>query len=156
MGESDGSIDNDVPFSDETPLTSPAQARHAAAASVEPTHRSDARQHEPFVRTPTPHRTQPPVNDLDDDLYSSEYTHDSSYVNHKGSPLASGAYRRSRNEMPQLQKQLHYGQYLEMPKGRRSIFASREMQRRHRGIVVAVVVLVVLVLVAIILWNALH
>lgn len=96
----------------------------------------------PYVRTPRSRITQPAINDLadDDDLAASAYTHDSSYTTGRG--LASGrGYTRSRNDMRRLQKDLHYGQYLEIPKGRRDIFAKRERASRAKSLVAAVVVI---------------
>lgn len=96
----------------------------------------------PYVRTPRPRITQPAINDLadDDDLATSGYTHDSGYTS--GGALSSGrGYRRSRSDMNQLRRNLHYGQYLEIPKGRRDIFAKRERASRVKSLLAAVVVI---------------
>ncbi|MCI1665745.1 MAG: hypothetical protein LKI25_05160 [Atopobiaceae bacterium] len=108
-----------------------------------------------FVRRPQPHRTQPPVNDIEaDEAVSTEYTHDSDFTMRRGNPLAGGhAYRKSRSGMPQMQHDLHYGQYLEMPKGSRSIFATREQRMRRRVVTIVIVVAIVAIVVALLVWG---
>lgn len=102
----------------------------------------------PYVRAPRSRITQPAINDLaaDDDLAASAYTHDSGYTTGRG--LTSGrGYTRSRNDMRRLQKDLHYGQYLEIPKGRRDIFAKRERAARAKSLVAAILVIALVFLV---------
>ena len=109
----------------------------------------------PFVRARSPHITQPPVDDLaTDDLIADTTSHDSSYIKPSKNPLAGMEYRRSRSKMPQLQHELHYGQYLEMPKGRRAIFASQEERRRKRNIAFVVGGIIVLAVIAFFIWRA--
>ena len=55
--------------------------------------------------------------------------------------------------MKRLQRDLHYGQYLEIPKGRRQIFASRERERQIRSRIAAVVVIVVLLLATLLILR---
>lgn len=108
-----------------------------------------------YVRRSTPHKTQPPVNDLaQDDVIQQERSHDSKYSVSK-SPISGRGYRRSRSDMPNVKKELKYGQYLEVPKGGRSIFESRS-QRRHRQQITIGVAVVAAVIIAIVLWIALH
>ena len=118
-----------------------AQAAPASEQVVEQPATPDAQ--DTFVRTPKARVTQPPIND--DTLSQPEevYTHDSDFVN--DGPLSSGrGYRRSRSEMQQLRRDLHYGQYLEIPKGRRDIFVSRERSSRARTIIALLLVLALL------------
>ena len=62
---------------------------------------------------------------------------------------------RTRNvRMPQLKQDLHYGQYLSVPHGSRSIFAGAEQRSRKRGIVITVAAAVILVLVIILRMTA--
>jgi hypothetical protein len=65
-------------------------------------------------------------------------------------PRARGA------NMPQLKQDLHYGQYLSVPHGSRSIFAGSEQRSRRRSIVITVSVAaaVILVLVMILRMTA--
>lgn len=55
--------------------------------------------------------------------------------------------------MPQLRRDLHYGQYLEIPKGRRDIFASRERKMRIRSVVALIAVIVVLCVIVFFVWQ---
>ena len=60
---------------------------------------------------------------------------------------------RTRAEGAQLRRDLHYGQYLEIPKGRRDIFASRERRTRIKTAVALFVVLAVLAVVVFFVWE---
>ena len=79
-----------------------------------------------YVRKRTPHRSQGTLDDLNDD--------------------------RARNNMSRV-KGSRYGQYLEIPKGRRSIFASRERARRRNSVLALFAVIILLVLAAMLIWN---
>ena len=102
----------------------------------------------PYVRTPKKRITADPINDyaqagVDVDAY----THESDFTADAGRMSGKG-YRRSRSEMKQLKRNLQYGQYLEIPKGRRDIFAKRERMTRFKSLLAAVVVLAILAVVA--------
>jgi hypothetical protein len=84
---------------------------------------------------PVPRKTQPTISEPQNTKYPSDYTHDSGIAIGGGGPLSGASYRRSRSEMKRLQRDLHYGQYLEIPKGRRSIFASQERARRTKSVI---------------------
>ena len=107
-----------------------------------------------YVRKRTPHRDQGTLDDLSDDSTpSAAYTHDSNVTVGGATPLSGMAYRRSRSNMSRVHNSTRYGQYLEIPKGRRSIFASRERARRRRSVLALLVVVTLLVLAAIFLWD---
>jgi cell division septal protein FtsQ len=55
--------------------------------------------------------------------------------------------------MPQLRRDLHYGQYLEIPKGRRDIFASRERKMRIRSVIALIAVIVILAVIVFFVWQ---
>lgn len=110
-------------------------------------------QRTPYVRQPRPHKTVEPIDDLAADESPAErYSHDSGYAT-GGNPLSGHGYRKSRSEMPQLRRDLKYGQYLEIPKGRRDIFASREKKARTRSVVALIAVVIVLVIVVLFVWQ---
>ena len=93
----------------------------------------------PYVRASRPHRSQGSIDDLGQEV-EPDYVNDSDYSTRGG--IGSGAgYRRSRSDMKQLRRDLHYGQYLEIPKGRRDIFASRERKNRVKSVLALIVVL---------------
>jgi hypothetical protein len=62
------------------------------------------------------------------------------------------SYRRARSNMSKVSGS-RYGQYLEIPKGRRSIFASRERARRRRSVLALFIVVTLLILAAMFIWN---
>ena len=62
-------------------------------------------------------------------------------------PRARGA------NMPQLKQDVHYGQYLSVPHGSKSIFAGAEQRSRRRSIVVTVSIAAAVILVLIIILR---
>lgn len=120
----------------------PAQTQ----AAQQPRLQRDA-EHVPYQRKHPVRKTQPAIDDLaEDGSVSEQYTHDSN-VTIRGGGLSGREYRRSRSSMPQLQRSVHYGQYLEVPKGRRAIFTPAGRRRRRNSIIAAVVVAVAFVIV---------
>ena len=107
----------------------------------------------PFVRQRPAHRSVEPIDDFahDDDL-PTNIAHDSGFTT-GGSLLSGQGYRRSRADSKQLRRDLHYGQYLEIPKGRRDIFASRERKTRLKTFFALVLVLAVLAVVVFFVWE---
>ena len=107
----------------------------------------------PYVRQRPAHRTVEPIDDLAQEPDESELvTHDSDFTV-RGGALSGRAYRRSRAEGEQLRRDLHYGQYLEIPKGRRDIFASRERRTRIKTAIALFAVLAVLAIVFFLVWE---
>lgn len=106
-----------------------------------------------YVRKRTPHRSQGTVDDLNDEsVPSAMYTHDSNISVGGATPLSGMAYRRARSNMSRVSGS-RYGQYLEIPKGRRSIFASRERARRRNSVLALFAVILLLVIAALLIWN---
>lgn len=113
----------------------------------------DVSRRTPYVRKPRPRRTQEAINDLEqDETYAQGFTHDSNVTVGGRTPLSGTVYSRSRQKMPQLQRDLHYGQYLEIPKGRRQIFSSRERSAAIRSRAITAVIIIVLIVIAIVAW----
>lgn len=112
-----------------------------------------ARRPAPYVRQRPAHRSVEPIDDLAEEGAEPEVmTHESGYTV-RGGALSGGAYRRSRAGGEQLRRDLHYGQYLEIPKGRRDIFASRERKTRIKTAVALLVLLAVLAVVVFVVWE---
>jgi hypothetical protein len=84
-----------------------------------------------FVRAPRQHVSQAPIDDLDEDEFeaSIDYSHESNYTRRNLNPFEGSGYRRSRNDAAKFTKDLKYGRYLEVPKGRRDLFSAK---RRHK------------------------
>ena len=109
-------------------------------------------QRELYTRPRAPHKTQPAINDdAADGTYSPEgYAHDSNIAIGGGVLSGGHSYRRARKSRSSMQ-QGRYGQYLEVPKGRRSIFASRDRMRRRRSLFSIIAVIPVFVVIAIVI-----
>ena len=134
-------MDTDVD-NESTESASPAQTPSSSEAPA-------------YVRRRTPHKTQPPVNDLaQDETVDTSESHESS-LSVGRSKLSGRGYRRSRSELSQVQKDNKYGRYLEVPKGGRSIFESSSLRKHRRRVTIAVVVVAALV-IALVLWLILH
>ena len=122
-------------------------------SSTEPNRGTAGRHAAPYVRQRPAHRSVEPIDDLDQEPDEAGYvTHDSDFTV-PGGAISGRAYRRSRAEGAQLRRDLHYGQYLEIPKGRRDIFASRERRTRIKTAVALFVVLAVLAVVVFFVWE---
>ena len=107
----------------------------------------------PYVRQRPAHRSVEPIDDLAQEPDEAGYVaHDSGYTV-PGGALSGRAYRRSRAEGAQLRRDLHYGQYLEITKGRRDIFASRERRTRIKTAIALFAVLAVLAVVVFFVWE---
>ena len=106
-----------------------------------------------YVRKRTPHVSQGTLNDLGDESTPSvTYTHDSNISIGGTTPLSGMAYRRARSRIARVNN-TRYGQYLEIPKGRRTIFASRERARRRNSVLALFAVIILLAIAAILLWD---
>lgn len=107
----------------------------------------------PYVRQPRPRKTAEAIDNLEqDDLYATTYVHDSN-ISVGGAPLSSRPYSRSRSDTGRLQRDLHYGQLLEVPKGKRQIFASRERSRQVRSRICLVAIIAALILVLVLVLG---
>jgi hypothetical protein len=107
----------------------------------------------PYVRQRAAHHSVGTIDDLAEDNQPLEnMTHDSNFTT-GGNVMSGRGYRRSRAEGEQLRRDLHYGQYLEIPKGRRDIFASRERKTRLKTFLALVVVLAVLAVAVYFCWQ---
>ena len=121
---------------------------------LRPTRSTGSRRNAPYIRQPKPRKTAEAIDDLgEDESYSAGFAHDSNIAVGGSLPLSGQPYRRSRADMGKLQRDLHYGQYLEIPMGRRQIFASRERERQIRSRIAAVVVIVVLLLATLLILR---
>lgn len=110
----------------------------------------------PYIRQPRPRKTQEAINDMEqDETYSAGFAHDSNYAVGGATPLSGLGYRRSRADMGKLQRDLHYGQYLEIPKGKKQIFVSQQAQQQMRSRAITVGVIVFLVVAMAIIFGVL-
>ena len=106
-----------------------------------------------YVRQPTPHRRQPPVNDLQaDEAYENNYSFDSSYTLKNRVAPSRGVYRHSRSQQEKVRQELKYGQYLSVPKGNREIFGSHEKEQKRHIVIVGIAVVAIITILLIIFW----
>lgn len=100
-------------------------------------------------------RTVEPVDRLEEDELEAKigYVHDSDYHTTSFAPIREVEYRMSRSDMDRMRKGLRYGQYLELPKGRRSIFGASPRKRIILTALTTMAVLAALALVAYLLWG---
>lgn len=114
----------------------------------------DAPARKPYVPKARPRKTQEAINDLEEDeSFAAGFTHDSNITVGSRNPLSGRAYNRSRGGVAQLQRDLHYGQYLEIPKGKRQIFSSRERSAAIRSRAIIAVIMIALAVIAICAWQ---
>ena len=123
--------ENNADFMDDLDLDEPeGVGAKAGVESAQPSY---------FERPARPRKTQEPINELTETgSIDAVYVSDSDYT---GKGLADSSYRRSRSGMNQLRRDLHYGQYLEIPKGRRDIFRRKERLHNAGAIIGAIFVL---------------
>lgn len=146
----------ETPNPDPAPTNeSRAHARPSAPPNTPPQEVTRSRVQPDFMRQRAPHVTQSAIDDLAQDGASvGEYTHDSN-VAVRGGAFSGRPYRKARGGMGQV-KGNRYGRYLEVPKGKRSIFESPERARRRRSLISTVAVIVFLVAVVLIVWVLMH
>ena len=118
-------------------------------------HMGDGHTHTPYVRERRAHKTVAPINDFArDEEDEAAVSHDSEFTlsrAHHGH--GSRSWRRSKAEIAQLKKDLHYGQYLQVPKGQRDIFVKKERRMHAGSLIAAIVVLAIIAVVAYFLWT---
>lgn len=106
-----------------------------------------------FVRQRTPHRTQEAIDDLAQDGASlGEYTHDSN-ISVRGGAFSGRSYRRARSGMGQVRGQGNrYSQYLEIPKGKRTIFVTQQRLKRRQSLMSTIGIIVLILAAVLIIW----
>ncbi|MDO4429312.1 MAG: hypothetical protein Q4B91_07450 [Atopobiaceae bacterium] len=122
-------------------------------SSTEPATGDFERHAAPYVRQRPTHRSVEPIDDLASETGEPELDDQGPDRAVAGGVLPTLGHRRSRAEGVQLRRDLHYGQYLEIPKGRRDIFASRERKTRIKTAIALVAVLAVLAIVVFFVWE---
>ena len=146
--------DNEL-FGEPTMAEEVSTTQQAAPLEAEPAAESyddlAPAQRSTYVRQRAPRRTQEAIDDLAEDDNPVEYAHESNVT--IGGSIGDRKYRRARSDISQFQKNNRYGQYLEIPKGRRSIFAKRERTRRRQSAIAAIVVIGILAIAAYIVWQ---
>lgn len=107
----------------------------------------------PYVREQRVRKSAGTIDDYAEEGEApARMAHDSGFT--ERGPIGSGrSYRRTRSDAEKLRRDLQYGQYLEVPKGRRDIFVKRERTRHIKTFIALVVVLAILAVVVYFLWG---
>lgn len=108
---------------------------------------------QPYVHQRRAHKTVEPISDFsrpDEEEVST--LHDSGFTLGK-SGRGSRNWKKANGEIAQLRKDLHYGQYLQVPKGQRDIFAKKERRSNAWSLIAAVIVLLIVAVVIYFLWT---
>ena len=66
---------------------------------------------------------------------------------------AKKGWRKPKNEIAHLRKDVHYGQYLQVPKGQRDIFVRKERRSNAGSLIAAIIVLAIIAAVFYFLWT---
>lgn len=106
----------------------------------------------PYVHREPVRHTVEPINDFAPQGAGADPL-DSSGLSSSTNITADQGYRSSRGQGTQLRRNLHYGQYLEIPQGRRDIFVKRERRSRIKTFIALVAVLAVIAVVIYFLWE---
>ena len=128
------SFDTDTPYDTPAePVDTPAEPAAPAPDAYRPA----------YVRPAKPRRTVASIDDVDQDAFDARgnYTHDSNFS-------ASGQNRIRQGD--RLRRDSQYGQYLEVPKGKKTIFSSREQARQRRSAIVMAVIVAILVILLVV------
>ncbi len=107
-----------------------------------------------YVRQRPAHRSVGTVSDFDgaEDQPPANTVSDSGYTN-RGPLMGGASYRRTRAGAKKMQRNNQYGQYLEVPKGRRDIFVKRERRSNAKTALVLILVCAVLAIVVYFVWQ---
>lgn len=139
----------------------PSEPQRAAAPAQTPSPAQDfapapQRREQPgvYVRQRPAHRSVGTVSDFEgeNDQAPANTVSDSGYTN-RGSIVGGGSYRRTRAGAKKIQRNNQYGQYLEVPKGRRDIFVKRERRSNAKTAIALVLVIAVLAVVVYFVWQ---
>lgn len=102
-------------------------------------------QRTPYVREPRQHKSVDPIDDYAHTSEAPAHMVSDSQFTGKASMLSGRSYRRTQRDINRVRSASKYGQYLEIPKGRREIFVRRE---RRSHLLTALALIVVLALLA--------
>ena len=140
--------------------TSDTQDSHDEANTSQHTEHS-TESHDPKTAKPTRkqvylsghHKTVEAIHDdiLDHDEKAA-YTHETDFVSQSSSKLGNRGWKRSKKNMPQLKKDLQYGQYLHVPKAQKAIFSSAAQRRRKKRITAAILIGIILIVILIVIY----
>lgn len=109
---------------------------------------------QPYVRHHRPHKTVEPISDftLPGEKLEIPENQAAGFESSKGAYAKKG-WRKPKNEIAHLRKDVHYGQYLQVPKGQRDIFVRKERRSNAGSLIAAIIVLAIIAAVVYFLWT---
>lgn len=109
---------------------------------------------QPYVRQHRHHKTVEPISDftMPGEKLELPENQAAGFESSKGSYAKKG-WRKPKNEIAHLRKDVHYGQFLQVPKGQRDIFVRKERRSNAGSLIAAIVVLAIIAAVVYFLWT---
>lgn len=115
---------------------------------------SDDAAKQPYVRQHRHHKTVEPISDftMPGEKLELPENQAAGFESSKGSYAKKG-WRKPKNEIAHLRKDVHYGQFLQVPKGQRDIFVRKERRSNAGSLIAAIIVLAIIAAVFYFLWT---
>ena len=109
---------------------------------------------QPYVRQHRHHKTVEPISDftMPGEKLELPENQAAGFESSKGSYAKKG-WRKPKNEIAHLRKDVHYGQFLQVPKGQRDIFVRKERRSNAGSLIAAIIVLAIIAAVFYFLWT---
>ena len=117
-------------------------------------HEGEGAAKQPYVRQHRHHKTVEPISDftMPGEKLELPENHAAGFESSKGSYAKKG-WRKPKNEIAHLRKDVHYGQFLQVPKGQRDIFVRKERRSNAGSLIAAIIVLAIIAAVFYFLWT---
>ena len=117
-------------------------------------HEDEGATKQPYVRQHRHHKTVEPISDftMPGEKLELPENQAAGFESSKGSYAKKG-WRKPKNEIAHLRTDVHYGQYLQVPKGQRDIFVRKERRSNAGSLIAAIIVLAIIAAVFYFLWT---
>ncbi len=117
-------------------------------------HEGDDAAKQPYVRQHRHHKTVEPISDftMPGEKLELPENQAAGFESRKGAYAKKG-WRKPKNEIAHLRKDVHYGQFLQVPKGQRDIFVRKERRSNAGSLIAAIIVLAIIAAVFFFLWT---
>ena len=117
-------------------------------------HEDEGAAKQPYVRQHRHHKTVEPISDftMPGEKLELPENQAAGFESSKGSYAKKG-WRKPKSEIAHLRKDVHYGQFLQVPKGQRDIFVRKERRSNAGSLIAAIIVLAIIAAVVYFLWT---
>lgn len=128
-------------------------AQHFSSSEISE-HASEDAAKQPYVRQHRHHKTVEPISDftMPGEKLEIPENQAAGFESSKGAYAKKG-WRKPKNEIAHLRKDVHYGQFLQVPKGQRDIFVRKERRSNAGSLIAAIIVLAIIAAVFYFLWT---